>query len=104
MRLIDADNLKPDTKTFTSAYSEELTAFYSQEAIDNAPTVATETIKYGEWIEDGYDCGTKRYKCSICGENAISEDDSWGYSVQYIKTDYCPHCGAKMNRNCKSTY
>lgn len=47
IRLIDADNLKPDTKTFTSAYSEELTAFYSPEAIDNTPTVATETIKYG---------------------------------------------------------
>lgn len=65
-----------------------------------------------EWIEDGYrdiPC-----VCSHCGEEAnhISTfketfDYDWEENLQstgyeevreYIKTAYCPHCGAKMKR------
>ncbi|MDE5564119.1 MAG: hypothetical protein K2I93_03100 [Oscillospiraceae bacterium] len=83
MRLIDADKLKPDTKTFTSAYSEELTEFYSQKVIDNAPTIDAKPERHGEWINALEHCGA--FVCSDC---------------EYQSTalyKYCPSCGAKMD-------
>lgn len=88
MRLIDADKLKPDVKTFTSAYSEELTEFYSQEAIDNAPTVDADPVRHGEW-QDRYSNGD--WYCSECG--AIVEKDEQSRHNWYR----CYHCGAKMD-------
>lgn len=37
------------------------------------------------------------YKCSECGKDAFGRcwEDEW-YSSP-ILSDYCPHCGAKMN-------
>lgn len=87
MRLIDADNLKPDTKTFTSAYSEELTEFYSQEVIDNAPTVEAEPVRHGHW--ERFRCKGDRsdtFHCSECK-----------YLLHYV-SKFCPNCGAKMDR------
>ncbi len=77
-RYIDADKLKPDTKTFTSAYSEELIEFYSQKAIDNAPTADVAPVKHGEWMGS---------VCSACGESTSF----------YYDCCYCPQCGAKMD-------
>lgn len=68
-------------------------------------------VKYGEWIEDGYNdipC-----VCSRCGNEApykvISCHDKYDYNYydelvfvgeeiekEYIKTPYCPNCGADM--------
>lgn len=42
----------------------------------------------GEWIE-----GESYPYCSCCG-NACFEDTEWGFQ----KFDYCPNCGAKMNK------
>ena len=81
MRLIDVDKLKPDTKTFTSAYSEELTEFYSQKAIDNAPSIEAEPVRHGHWYwADNVRC------CSMCGQRSI-----------YFEAPYCQWCGAKMD-------
>lgn len=41
--------------------------------------------KQGEWKFNGIS-----WTCSECGEYAIR-----GF-IQAVKTDYCPHCGAKM--------
>lgn len=67
-------------------------------------------VKHGRWIEDGY--YDKSCVCSCCGEEAkyISSfeetfDYDWeenlrptGYEEirEYIRTPYCPNCGAKM--------
>ena len=42
----------------------------------------------GEWVE-----GESYPYCSCC-ENACYEDTEWGFQ----KFDYCPNCGAKMNK------
>lgn len=42
----------------------------------------------GEWIE-----GESYPYCSCC-ESACYEDTEWGFQ----KFDYCPNCGAKMNK------
>lgn len=44
----------------------------------------------GKWI-DGWICGV--YICSECGKDAL-EIQEWGY-----KSNYCPHCGAKMENS-----
>lgn len=85
MRLIDADVLKPDTKTFTSAYSEELTEFYSQKAIANAPTIEAEPMRHGEWIRKP----SNLFQCSNCHMHITIPDRVNAY--------YCKYCGAKMD-------
>lgn len=34
--------------------------------------------------------------CSVCGEEAIFHDNGTLHG-SYFLTDYCPHCGAKMD-------
>ena len=67
-------------------------------------------IRHGKWFEDEYDETTY---CSECKEEALYEstfelqfDYDWeenlvpyGYEEHrtYIRTKYCPHCGAKMD-------
>ena len=78
--------------------------------LNNANTIEAEPVKRAEWIEDGYrglPC-----VCSYCGEEAHYTSkfkETFGYDWEenlkptgfeeireYIKTDYCPACGAKM--------
>lgn len=84
-------------------YAEE----QAQYLIDNG----VDCVKHGEWVVDGYfdyPC-----VCSHCGEEAqyVSTfketfDYDWEENLQstgyeehreYIRTLYCPHCGAKMD-------
>ena len=76
----------------------------------NIHTIEAEPVKRAEWIEDGYrglPC-----VCSYCGEEAHHTStfkETFGYDWEenlkptgfeeireYIKTDYCPNCGADM--------
>jgi len=53
--------------------------------------IDAEPVKYGEWItnKDGYS------KCSECGF-------SFGCIVcPHEETDFCPNCGAKMDKDCE---
>lgn len=93
MRLIDADKLKPDTKTFTSAYSEELKEFYSQEAIDNAPTIEAEPVRHGKWrTGNRAPAPIDRFVCSVC--DGLVVVSTFRNRCMY---NYCPNCGAKMD-------
>ena len=93
-------------------------AFKTSKAIQEIkeiPTADVAEVKHGCWIEDGYydiSC-----VCSYCGAEAqhISKfnetfDYDWeenlqstGYeeTTEYIRTPYCPNCGAKMKGNLK---
>ena len=63
------------------------------EAFDMA-LKALEEHKTGKWIEkDGWD-GDVYYDCSVCGESWTTiEGTPWDNDM-----NYCPHCGAKMER------
>lgn len=59
--------------------------------IEDAPTADVEEVKHGKWIrmEDDF---VYWYACSECkGHIPKTEygNDAW--------SDYCPHCGAKMD-------
>ncbi len=71
--------------------------------IEKAPTADAVEVKHEEWLpyeseeSYGYDDQKVWYKCSACGKDALGRcpDDEW-YSFPQ-KTNYCPHCGAKMD-------
>ena len=63
------------------------------------PTVDAEPVRHGHWVKSseyrGDDTSSyidNHWKCSECGKEAIVNE--W---YMYDLTDYCPHCGAKMN-------
>ena len=72
-----ADELVCDTCKRALKYIDELE--------DNLADVAP--VKHGRWINENF-----YTHCSDCGKMAIY--DKYG---QEVESDYCPHCGAKMD-------
>ena len=84
MRLIDADALPVNFW-----YGR----FFGVAEIDivNAPTI--DVIKHGHWVEVPDEVFASTYYCSECKGEAIP--DIYG---KYLLSDWCYHCGAKMDR------
>lgn len=87
MRLIDSDALyetlchiwdRTDGEDFEKAVFRE---------IKNAPTV--EERKKGKWIDMG-----DFEQCSVCTATRLKEIQTVYGKAQWIKTRYCPNCGA----------
>lgn len=87
-RYIDADALK---KRMLSVFEDDgigvvLNGYWSsklvREIIDEQPTADVVEVVRGEWI---YNKTSTLWECSNCHDEEIRT------------TDYCPHCGAKMN-------
>ena len=87
-RLTDADALY--TELVKMKDFGELTAKKAIRVVEKAPTIDAEPVRHGKWIphedEDGERYGDN---CSECGE--------W-YVMPYGKTNFCPHCGARMDK------
>lgn len=84
MRAIDADKLMIDLKV---EY-----AYAAMEIVDKQPTI--DPVKHGRWIAGCTNgAGTEYCYCSECNEDALK--DTEGYTEF---SDYCPHCGAKMDK------
>ena len=84
MRLIDADALTMVTEFIDGEKHE----YFEKFEIDDAPTIEAEPIRHGHWIytERGFPLAYGYNRCSVCGR-----------SIGLDSTDYCPHCGAKMD-------
>lgn len=59
--------------------------------ISNGVTVQ----KCGYWISLT-DCANAGVYCSICNKKVYKEDYAWCNRKNKLRSDYCPHCGAKM--------
>lgn len=111
MRLIDADRLIKIMQAWHGTLEKEYTCndSYVQgygaalDAVENAPIVEKQEVKRGFWraISESEMTGWNpefagcdpvgNYVCSACGKEAIfSCNDEW------VLSEYCPHCGAKM--------
>lgn len=55
--------------------------------LDEMPAADVMPMKHGHWISENF-----YTHCSVCGKMAIY--DKYG---QEFESDYCPHCGAKMD-------
>ena len=65
------------------------------EHLYDIPAADVAEIRHGEWLDARYTYfGAKRYECSRC-----REDEFWEKRYITIKENYCPNCGAKMDRN-----
>ena len=62
-------------------------------AVKDCPTIESEPMKCGRWVEDGY--YDNPFVCSCCGGEGCYIADDGG--KQYYPTKYCPNCGAKMD-------
>ena len=99
-RLIDADVVKKNIDEWldcvgTALIGKGLSYTWELEGcIDDAPTIDPESLRpNGRWVyNDEYVLWLERYVCSVCNRNALSDGD-----YRHELSDYCPHCGAKMD-------
>ena len=49
----------------------------------------------GEWVSLT-DCANAGVYCSVCNKKVYKEDYAWCNRKNKLRSDYCPHCGAKM--------
>ena len=98
MRLIDGDaliekfNEKVDmAECLIDARTAERFATFCAlaDAVEEMPTVDAVEVVHGRWIEqEKYTFGLM-YDCSICDNRILDNGHSW---------NYCPNCGAKMDK------
>ena len=59
--------------------------------LDNGVTVQ----ECGYWVSLT-DCANAGVYCSVCHKKVYKEDYAWCNRKNKLRSDYCPHCGAKM--------
>ena len=65
-------------------------------------TAARYLISNGVTVQEcGYwvsltDCANAGVYCSVCHKKVYKEDYAWCNRKNKLRSDYCPHCGAKM--------
>ena len=86
MRPIDADALAKTIKE-TCLLAKPWDYVLIEQVISDAPTI--DHVKHGKWIREDNErrCG---FSCSECG---------YGVRDERRKTNYCPNCGAMMERS-----
>lgn len=74
---------------------------YFGSAIENKK-IADYLIRHGVTVQEcGYwvsltDCANAGVYCSVCNKKVYKEDYVWCNRKNKLRSDYCPHCGAKM--------
>ena len=64
--------------------------------------IADELIANGVTVQEcGYwvsltDCANAGVYCSVCHKKVYKEDYAWCNRKNKLRSNYCPHCGAKM--------
>ena len=64
--------------------------------LDNGVTVQ----ECGHWVSLT-DCVNAGVYCSVCHKKVYKEDYAWCNRKNELRSDYCPHCGAKMYKETK---
>ena len=65
--------------------------------IESFPTADVAPIVHGRWELEYETYGKMR--CSVCKKEALIEKaiDDVGVTTNYVDSNYCPNCGAKMD-------
>lgn len=75
-------------------YDNNYRLIIQAEAINDAPAADVAPVVHGRWIYIGK---YGEYECSVC--HGIDTDCSDYYSSHVVtEQDYCPNCGARMDR------
>lgn len=78
---------------------KELVRYSKEEAIDcviAAPAADVASVKHGHWETPTKKFPCYDWKCSECGCEEYRQTDRNG---QYREMNFCPNCGAKMDRS-----
>ena len=67
----------------------------SEEIADNLITNGVTVQERGYWVSLT-DCANAGVYCSVCNKKVYKEDYAWCNRKNKLRSDYCPHCGAKM--------
>ena len=67
----------------------------SEEIADSLIAHGVTVQECGHWISLT-DCANAGVYCSICNKKVYKEDYAWCNRKNKLRSDYCPHCGAKM--------
>lgn len=94
MRLIDADVFKEYVGD--SVLDADLSIPYNEttvrEYLDDMPTINAKPVVYAHWeLEFDSKCREIGYHCSNC-------DGDWHRKAVRSITNFCPNCGAEMER------
>ena len=97
-RLIDANTLPSYILEFNDVNHEERQRMHIVLAqdIDNAPTVDAVPVVHGQWISLT-ECANAGVYCSVCHKKVWKEDYAWCNRKNKLRSNYCPHCGSKMD-------
>ena len=95
MRAIDADTLKKTLRDWirdywTDAFTGDDAGSEFADMIDHAETIEQLPIVHARWIDPKHGV----YKCSNCGHYL----DFRGVNAGRGDANYCPNCGAKMDK------
>lgn len=82
MACIDKENLLKDLITIYAPMQEQKDILVKCiKKVNEQPTADIKEVKHGKWEV----FGLRNPLCSLC------------YKYNYEKSDFCPHCGAKMD-------
>lgn len=91
MRLIDAHDLWTEIMMIPHN-GDMISSVEVEKAIVEAPTVDAVPVVHGHWIlEREPDGKPYAFHCSVC-------DDDFHRIGNIVASDYCPDCGAKIDR------
>ena len=89
---IERESLISDIKELPEQERIEYMGIY--DCIKSHPTTDVQEVRHGKWIYEDSDIGWADYKCSTCGECYVLEAGT----PQENKYNFCPNCGAKMDK------
>lgn len=78
-------------KVLDEWWFEEKIKKIADHLISNGVTVQ----ECGYWVSLT-DCANAGVYCSVCHKKVYKEDYAWCNRKNKLRSDYCPHCGAKM--------
>ena len=67
----------------------------SEEIADNLLDSGVTVRECGYWVSLT-DCANAGVYCSVCNKKVYKEDYARCNRKNKLRSDYCPHCGAKM--------
>ena len=86
-RYIDADLILPEMESKFDMQELYLPANFQEFIVDEIPTADVAPVRHGYWVKEKRDV-LIHWHCSACKEC---------YYLDTPNTEYCPHCGAKMD-------
>ena len=93
LSLVQPDAPEDEKSTVTIATAKKLV----RSIIYRTPTADVASVRHGRWELEYGTYG--KMLCSVCKKEALIEKtmDDVGVITNYVDSNYCPNCGAKMD-------